>query len=385
MVVVRPPGQGRKARAQRRKFFQQQQCSTTMPLHKVPWLHGNTRPGRLALLDFFMIHWINQVHPDGTNFRREPSHPMTRDQTFFLWAVDVGIGDSIDTTCEWARTLGDDWQVIGTECDPVRLERAQQQQVYENYHHYPPGGCGRKVDICYMNFNFQLPSIMGTTNEPHCIRMMNVLRDYDWMDACQSLFRLCHQLHDKGILFEGSTSPTGDTMVVLMINSNAYVVGVIFGVNGNNIIPDENKNEDNPYTCWPCRFERCLPRLWRGYCACSCDKANTTKPQNQHRQSVGLTSAKEINKLWKAWSEVPTTLTFLESIQQLQKEQHRQQQQPHQQLQQQQQQQQHDSKRLAGRIMTDLGSNGILFWDLIDDPVTIPVTIKPETCINHGK
>jgi hypothetical protein len=74
MVIVRPPGQGRNARARQRKL----QNENTL-LH-APFLHGNTQPGRWKVLD---VHLVTVL----------PSHGL---------AVDIGMGNTPCTTLEFA-------------------------------------------------------------------------------------------------------------------------------------------------------------------------------------------------------------------------------------------------------------------------------------------
>ena len=265
--TIRAPGNGRKARRKRRLEAQQRGDSG---LFQAPFLHGNTVPGRLRLVDQAWKIWVS-------SWNHQCASPIV--------AVDVGIGDCPETTMEWQAAI-EDWldpcfscHLIGTEIDQQRLQYAKDRM--SSY----PASSTVKVSFEWSGTDFQLPSAATTKNgSSQFIRAMNVLRDYHIRDACVALHRLYNQLDRNGILFEGSTNPTGSIAVALILEKRQHdsakipIQGVIFGIDFEKTLCDENNQpaqEDTteastiipttfPRNLTPPQwFQATLPRVWR--------------------------------------------------------------------------------------------------------------------------
>lgn len=205
MPVIKPPGEGRKARARQRRSQQEGD------LLNAPFLHGNTTAGRWRQLDLVLLQLL-------------PHSGL---------AVDIGMGEVPTTTLEFAQTLGDSWEVIGTECHLERLERTKQQNN------------ARNVKMIATGLDFKIPC-----NQPNIIRALNVFRDYCLQDACSSIHKLCLQLPEVGILVEGSASKKGDTWSALVANCNSEIETVLFGTSKQEVQMEEIESS----------------RIWRNEC-----------------------------------------------------------------------------------------------------------------------
>lgn len=207
MPVVRPPGEGRKARARQRR------AQAGGDLLNAPFLHGNTVAGRWQQLDSVLVEIL-------------PREGL---------AVDIGMGEIPATTLEFASIMGDGWEVIGTECHLDRLKRAKLLNYMPN------------VNMIATGLDFTLPF-----PRPTIIRALNVFRDYCLQDALKSMLKLCSQLPEGGVFVEGSASKNGDIWSVLCANNRGIIDMVLFGTSKEEIKIDQ--------------IESCLPRIWRNEC-----------------------------------------------------------------------------------------------------------------------
>ena len=154
------------------------------PLRREPG-RGRTRAGRLARVDA----WILDI----------ATAPLER--TEGAWAeavvVDVGIGDTPDTTLELHRTLRQRWPhilTVGLDVAPARvalLERSGE-----------PGVSARLGGV-------ELPVSEGA----RLVRAANLLRQVRLERVDGALRALARPLLDQGLLIEGSTDDTGDVAV----------------------------------------------------------------------------------------------------------------------------------------------------------------------------
>lgn len=114
--------------------------------------------------------------------------------------VDVGIGDSIDTTLELAaavRTLAADAQIVGVDHDRRRVDdRCHDDDQRHDGVELRVGG-------------FELPVEPGSV---HLIRAMNVLRGYPSAVAVEALRAMSTSLADDGLLVEGTSDAAGHVL-----------------------------------------------------------------------------------------------------------------------------------------------------------------------------
>jgi hypothetical protein len=294
MPPIRPPGTGRKARAKRRR----EQDKDDAHLLHAPWLHGNTRPGRLAKLDMAcqylelpMFASNPKKSAEAWPWRR--SQQQSADASCSGIAVDIGIGDDPCTTLELAACLAkakDDetfgcLRLIGTDLDENRLVYARSLVGNNNN--------DTLIDFCQAK-GFDLSALQQKNKQPLLlIRAMNVLRDYHIHDASKALYQLHDQLYMGGVLVEGSCSPSGHLSVVIVIckqqqqsqgekNEALVIHAVIFAAKLDEMEDDELLDTSSP-AVW---FQRHLPRIWRQSCrhddegsnSVHSPKADTTMP-----------------------------------------------------------------------------------------------------------
>ncbi|CAB9503485.1 hypothetical protein SEMRO_167_G074470.1 [Seminavis robusta] len=300
--TVRAPGNGRKARRKRR--LQAKQRGDT-GLLQAPFLHGNTQPGRLALVDKAWTIWMMQHH-----------HHHNKSMVF----VDVGMGNHPETTLEW-KTAIEQWLLttateqpqpdtthertyllVGTEIDEERLQHAKDFDFYANNNNNS-SCCANanhttaKIPVVFewSGTDFQLPTIAKHYNV-RTIRAMNVTRDYHIHDACTALHRWYssssrQQPQQPGpnhtMILEGSTNDTGSIAVAIIMEQAANntgnkgnnsteriaIDGVVFGVDIESIVWADDASQHNNRTegatilpgksSPPQWFQRTFPRLWR--------------------------------------------------------------------------------------------------------------------------
>lgn len=319
MPPVRPPGQGRKARARQRRALSQagnNNDSTangngTMRLQKAPFLHGNTCQGRWQVLDAWLTKLVTDQVPKNSDSDIIPRNYQqeiisTRKTRVLPWrlppssglAIDIGMGDDPITTIELSRALGNQWDVIGTECHTDRLNKAQiQLQNYPN------------IQAQFSDWSFDISDLINRRNAYDflLVRALNVFRDYGLEDACRCIHKLCGQLppspqsrnncHDVGgILLEGSCNPSGDFFVLLVLNHKAEILCIVFGT---------KCFEPQHQMDWPLKFVACLPRIWR-HCT---EESRSTMP--------GSESVVVFLEIWKDVCENLGTMGFVESCEKL--------------------------------------------------------------------
>jgi hypothetical protein len=264
MPPIRPPGTGRKARAKRRR---EQNKSDALLLH-APWLHGNTRPGRLAKLDMACQYLELPMFAYGPKNSGE-AWPWGQ-QLFSGIAVDIGIGDDPCTTLELAACLAkakDDEtfgcsRLIGTDLDDNRLKYARSLVCNND----TPRGDHVLIDFCQAK-GFDLSALVQKNEPLLLIRAMNVLRDYHIHDSSKALYQLHDQLSMGGVLVEGSCSPSGHLLVVIVIckqqsqdeNEALAIHAVIFAAK----LDEMDESDTSSPAVW---FQRHLPRIWRQSC-----------------------------------------------------------------------------------------------------------------------
>lgn len=267
MPPIRPPGTGRKARAKRRRELNKNDAHL---LH-APWLHGNTRPGRLARLDMACQYLELPMFTSNPKKSAEvwPWGQQSADTCSGI-AVDIGIGDDPCTTLELARFLvkanNDETfgcsRLIGTDLDENRLEHAR-SLVGNND---TPRGDHVQVAFCHAK-GFDLSALPQKNKPLLLIRAMNVLRDYHIHDASKALYQLHDQLTMGGVLVEGSCSPSGHLMVVIVLckqqsqkkNDALVIHAVIFAAK----LDEMDEFDTSSPAVW---FQRHLPRIWRQSC-----------------------------------------------------------------------------------------------------------------------
>ena len=267
MPPIRPPGSGRKARAKRRR----EQSKNDAHLLHAPWLHGNTRPGRLAKLDMACQYLGLPMFASNPQKSAEawPWIQQSADTCSGV-AVDIGIGDDPCTTLELAACLAkakDDKafgcsRLIGTDLDEKRLESARSLVGNKD----TPRGDHVLIDFCQAK-GFDLSSLLPKDKPLLLIRALNVLRDYHIHDASKALYQLHDQLTMGGVLVEGSCSPSGHLLVVIVIckqqpqdeNEALAIHAVIFAAK----VDEMDELDTSSPAVW---FQRHLPRIWRQSC-----------------------------------------------------------------------------------------------------------------------
>lgn len=155
---------------------------------------GKTRPGRLALLD----RWV-----------------VARADVRGL-VVDVGIGANPDTTVELFRAVRPHGgEVLGVDLDPDRVHAAQR---------------AREPGLSFAHGGFDLPIDRPAV----LIRAMNVLRQYRPEQVADAHRSLGESLVEGGILLEGSTNKTGDVLACHLLRRRGELrrEGLVFGVRG---------------------------------------------------------------------------------------------------------------------------------------------------------
>lgn len=146
---------------------------------------GKTQPGRLALLDRYLIlrEWQLIQRGEGA-------------------VVDVGFGEHAYTTAEMSRRfreLNPELDVVGVEADPDRVDRARDS--------YP--------DIDFVAGGFPLA---GSVDESaRLVRAMNVLREYHPSNALDAYADWSEPLLAGGLLVVGSSDKMGDVMTALLM------------------------------------------------------------------------------------------------------------------------------------------------------------------------
>lgn len=158
---------------------------------------GKTRPGRLGLLDSWLVAC--------------DLGPAPR-------VVDVGIGASPETTVELFEALRTRWpaaRVLGIDVDPVRVEAAMRA-----------GRPGLSFALRGFDLELERPA--------SAIRAMNVLRQYPPEQVSEAHARWGRSLAPGGILLEGSTNRTGDVLAchVLRRGDELFREALLFGTRG---------------------------------------------------------------------------------------------------------------------------------------------------------
>ena len=135
--------------------------------------------------------------------------------------VDVGYGADPTTTIEtWSRlrTHRPMLRVVGVEIDRARVEAAR---PFER-----PGRLEFRLG------GFDLPLVAG--ERPGLIRAMNVLRQYPEQEYDDAMARMARTLAPRGVLLEGTSSPTGRLLTVNVWSAAPDGVrhdGVVLSVN----------------------------------------------------------------------------------------------------------------------------------------------------------
>lgn len=142
---------------------------------------GRTRPARLALLDAHVARELEGLELRGP-----------------LLAVDVGFGDTPQTTIAWREsfersTARSRIDVVGVESDPERVIRALPE---------------RRPGLEFVQGGFDLRAV--GLRHAHWIRCMNVLRGYGAQVVPRAQIEMARALAPGGLLLEGSTDVEGD-------------------------------------------------------------------------------------------------------------------------------------------------------------------------------
>jgi SAM-dependent methyltransferase len=109
-----------------------------------------------------------------------------------LLVVDLGFGASPVTTLDLAARLqrvNPTASVVGLDIDPVRVAAA--------------AGAG-EPRVRFATGGFELAGL-----QPHIVRALNVLRQYDEADVAPAWERMCTQLRPGGLLVEGTCDELG--------------------------------------------------------------------------------------------------------------------------------------------------------------------------------
>jgi hypothetical protein len=154
---------------------------------------GRTRPGRLAVLD----RWLLQAEAGLISREDGPFRQAV--------AVDVGFGAGPWTTLEWARSLRSlrpDLRVVGVDLDPDRVAAAL--PLADARTDFRQGG-------------FDLP--LGPEEPALLVRAMNVLRQYPASAVTEAHARLAARLLPGGALLEGSSDREGGVLVAHLLRA----------------------------------------------------------------------------------------------------------------------------------------------------------------------
>lgn len=164
-------------------------------------LRGRTAPGRLRSLDAWLARQERELllRPSGRLDDAEARSPAS----LRAIAIDVGLGDEVSTTVEWAdslRAAGAAITVVGIDVDPNRVERARRA-----------ARPGLELRVASAG----LPVEVGET--VRVIRAMNVLRQYPEAEAREAHARWGSHLEVGGLLVEGSSDAPGQVLTAHLI------------------------------------------------------------------------------------------------------------------------------------------------------------------------
>ena len=174
---ARPPGTGRKARAKRRR----EELAAGGQLLSAVAYHGHTAPSRLRLLNLFLkLSLAPELFIDNPEGTAEPrgergsgvsgaSQGSNGAGGATPVVMDIGFGDEPTTTVELQGLLATKVQIVATEADRERLDRAEAAQHNELAQHGTALSAITKKPIrfCQTGTDFALPPLQVTNSGLH--------------------------------------------------------------------------------------------------------------------------------------------------------------------------------------------------------------------------